>query len=533
MHARALEISWHEKTCVWSVDVSLFQGVTRLVSAGSDKVVRIWRLPNATSTSVATTKATKSSAAPDGTTANVGDDIKIEWLSDLRAHTSNVNAVRFSPGGDVLATAADGGEIVLWKLDPRASTDVDGDKSKDGGGSGGAPAPAFGAPPGSDAPKERWTCLRTLRGHAHDVLDMSWSPCGTLLSSASVDNQVMIWNINSSGRPCALHQFNNYVQGVAFSPDGTRLGTLGNDRTLRIFNRSKLAKNGTSTWKPTATVNNFGSAKLFVDDMNSKNLVRRLAWSPDGNLLACPSGLDLSASIAKESNRHINSNNKGTATDGNMNSTNGIPAAPVATAATPTTSVNNVGNTNTSKTSARGSAPGKRLYAAHIFSRNAPQIPLFQCGNLSKPVISVRFSPVLYRLRKLPSDIAPAVPLNYRMVFAVLCTDAMFLYDTQSTNRPIARVSGLHLAEHTDGCWTPDGSSFFISSTDGYVSCTSFEDGELGEPLPKSEYPLIRFIPAPSPAPPAVPAVPNAPSAAPNNTSPAIANPNVTPMEKT
>jgi len=98
MHARALEISWHEKTCVWSVDVSLFQGVTRLVSAGSDKVVRIWRLPNATSTSVATTKATKSSAAPDGTTANVGDDIKIEWLSDLRAHTSNVNAVRFSPG---------------------------------------------------------------------------------------------------------------------------------------------------------------------------------------------------------------------------------------------------------------------------------------------------------------------------------------------------------------------------------------------------------------------------------------------------
>ncbi len=54
--------------------------------------------------------------------------------------------------------------------------------------------------------------------------------------------------------------------------------------------------------------------------------------------------------------------------------------------------------------------------------------------------------------------------LSYRMVFAVGCTVAIYLYDTESFKRPIGRISGLRLAEHTDVSWAPDGRSLLVSS---------------------------------------------------------------------
>ncbi len=50
--------------------------------------------------------------------------------------------------------------------------------------------PAFGNTGGSPD-VERWACVQTLRGHVHDVLGLSWSSCGGMLASASVDNSVM------------------------------------------------------------------------------------------------------------------------------------------------------------------------------------------------------------------------------------------------------------------------------------------------------------------------------------------------------
>ncbi len=494
MRARAIEIAWHEKTSVWSVDVAAADGVLRLVSAGGDKMARVWRLrnprkPNPTA-STSSSKPTTGTVPQTSRKSNTDPEIDVEWMCDLRAHASTVNAVRFSPCGRLLATAADMGEIVLWSLSENIPD----------------PSPAFGSSETSEA-KEKWCRVRNLRGHTHDVLDMSWSPCGTYLATASVDNTVMVWTIPvlSSGQPrppTQLRQSSNFMQGVAFSPDGLRLATLGNDRNLRIFRQHRTNH---SRWDLCVSVSNAGAGtqKLFVDDFNSKNIVRRLSWSPDGNLLACPSGVD----------------------------------------------VHNV---------------AKKLFAVHLFARTALDKPLLQCGGLTKPAIVVRFCPVLFRLRTakpkkpavenvnpepaskvnlkakiLAADLAncdtemkpvptnssaTVVPapeptpqtqanllsteekqtepcfaaLNYRMVFAVLCTDSLLIYDTETESRPIARIAGLHLAEQTDMCWTADGRNLFISSTDGYVSCVTFSEGELGVELPKSEYPKIRIDPPPS-----------------------------------
>lgn len=519
MRARALEIAWHESTSVWAVDTAMYGGVTRLVTGGGDKIARIWRLKARTAGCISEARC-----RPGRGTES---EVDVEWICDLRSHSSTVNVVRFSPSGDLVATGADGGEIVLWALEN------DGDEKDE------SASPAFAA--GNNG-TERWVHKRTLRGHTHDVLDVAWGQCGTMLASASVDNAVMVWRIGGTNvrAPFALRQSANFVQGVAFSGDGGLLASLGNDRLLRVYKRRRV--DGVR-WYVIASVGTFGVDRLFVDDFNSKNVFRRLAWSPDANLLACPSGIDVRAE-------------------------------------------------------------GKKSFAVHLFARTSLLAPLVQCGGLPRPAVAVRFCPILYtrRKRKTPpadpmdidcaagtagstscsldsnaaangvegdskgsephlvssggdtkvqqsnmgcgaangakgivegvqqakvksvgcdsgmgdtqargaGEVAGAAPsennevttqtrkgnvlsaLKYRMVFAVVCTDAIYVYDTEMLGRAIARVRGLHLAEHTDVCWTPDGRSLFVSSTDGYVSTITFSADELGTPLPKSAYPPLR-----------------------------------------
>jgi WD40 repeat protein len=39
-----------------------------------------------------------------------------------------------------------------------------------------------------------------MRGHQNNVVDLSWSPDGSLIASASLDNLVIIWEVSSGQR---------------------------------------------------------------------------------------------------------------------------------------------------------------------------------------------------------------------------------------------------------------------------------------------------------------------------------------------
>lgn len=42
---------------------------------------------------------------------------------------------------------------------------------------------------------EHWKCSFSLHGHTGDVLDIAWSPQDVWLATASVDNNIIIWNV--------------------------------------------------------------------------------------------------------------------------------------------------------------------------------------------------------------------------------------------------------------------------------------------------------------------------------------------------
>lgn len=150
--------------------------------------------------------------APDGRTIawSVGNQIvdilNIETGRQIKAfeHDNYVRSLAYSPDGKLLAT----GLSHYWEDSGRTITLWDVESGK---------------------------VVRTLTGHEEGILSLDFSPDGSRLISASIDEKAIMWDVQSGQILYRLREHDGAVTHAEFSPDGWTLVTTSRDSQLIIY----------------------------------------------------------------------------------------------------------------------------------------------------------------------------------------------------------------------------------------------------------------------------------------------------------
>jgi WD40 repeat protein len=249
---------------LWIItDVAFSPDGSRILSASPDGTARIW---NATSGDLVATlsghtgEVRSIAYSPDGTRiatgssegiARVWDAATGEPMMSLAGHTGAVESIVFTPDGRQLLTAAVDGTTRLWDVSTAGGRDwltVPGPSLRLGGFAFSPDGRTFAVPGDISGVTirdvETGAKIVTLRGSNARVTQIAFSPDGRRLAAAAgsgeppprkADRTVPVWDVETGDLVMTLRGHTAQVNGVAFSPDGSRLATASYDGTVRVW----------------------------------------------------------------------------------------------------------------------------------------------------------------------------------------------------------------------------------------------------------------------------------------------------------
>jgi hypothetical protein len=106
----------------------------------------------------------------------------------------------------------------------------------------------------------------TLEGHTDFVNSVAFSPDGRRIASCSADMTVKIWDVATGKEIATCKGHTMYIGSVAFSPDGRRIASGSKDKTVKIWDAANAREITTLT--------------------GHKGFVRSVAFSPDAHRIA-------------------------------------------------------------------------------------------------------------------------------------------------------------------------------------------------------------------------------------------------------
>jgi WD40 repeat protein/transcriptional regulator with XRE-family HTH domain len=238
------------------------RGEVRIWTAGAQALYRMWRAH--------TDMVWALAFSPDGHTLASGSwdgTVKL-WdagsgaLRWLGRHTSHINSVAFAPDGNILASSGNDATVRLWDLRSGAQLQV-------------LPHPA-------------------------QVSVITWSLDGRLFATGDVVGSIRLWELPQIGPAICVQTLTghaNWVDGLAFAPDGRTLASASWDGTVKLWDTSTHRSGLWSRGHPSSgdTSDQAAHNANVVGESPRQTLaghtdqVSRVAWSPDGCILASSS----------------------------------------------------------------------------------------------------------------------------------------------------------------------------------------------------------------------------------------------------
>ena len=152
--------------------------------------------------------------------------------------------------------------------------------------------------------------IHELHGHTDRVFYALWSPDGTRLLTVGYDGRTRLWDA-ASGVTALLDEHDAALESGAWSPDGTRIATVSLDGTVKVFDTDThemllmLTEHTDQVWwaawspggTQIATASLDGTARVWDADTGQTLLILSdhdaavfdVAWSPDGRRIATAS----------------------------------------------------------------------------------------------------------------------------------------------------------------------------------------------------------------------------------------------------
>jgi WD40 repeat protein len=282
---------WHYLWRLCHSDLRTFSGQTgavtgvawspdgrRVASASTDNTVKVWDTKTAQevfSLKGHTAPVGGVAWSPDGhhlssassdKSVNVWDAKTGTEILTLRGHEARVSALAWSPDSTRLASASQVadtqkgqfcGHLKIWDAKGRTMPAAD------------EPQPAGLSDPGKPSHPKMLREALSFQGHTGEIHALAFSPDGARLASASDDRTVKVWDANTGHEILTLNGHAGPVEGVSWSPDGTRLATAAKDKMVKIWD----AKSG----------------QQVLSFQGHTKAVMGVSWSPDGTRLASAS----------------------------------------------------------------------------------------------------------------------------------------------------------------------------------------------------------------------------------------------------
>ncbi|MEB3280617.1 MAG: sugar-binding protein [Lyngbya sp.] len=215
-----------------------------------------------------------------------------QLLKTLAEHKNRVFSVSYSPNGQSIATADTNGTIIFWSREGILKTTIRGHRDAVNQVSF-TPDSKMLVSASKDSTVRMWNLdgIPQVFQPTEKVYNMIFSPDGQLLASVSDQNQVILWKAHRWAKqqlPYGLSKqlsftaHSDFVYNISFSPDGKLIASASKDQTVKLWNlKGEVIKNLPHN-APVWTVKFSPDGKLIATASEDK-IVQ--LWTRDGKLL--------------------------------------------------------------------------------------------------------------------------------------------------------------------------------------------------------------------------------------------------------